>query len=131
MYVVRKTKSRFESTILIYVCGGGIELLRCTNKGKYHSVLAVHTFISIKLVHLFLCLCFLYIEQRFTRHAPLPISESRMFAELCQSPLPISEIRMFDEPRFTPLSLSLLSVYRAALYLSFFVSVFELCVELT
>ena len=50
MYVVRKTKSRFESTILIYVCGGGIELLRCTNKGKYHSVLAVHTFISIKLV---------------------------------------------------------------------------------
>ena len=51
MYVVRKTKSRFESTILIYVCGGGIELLRCTNKGKYHSVLAVHTFISIKLVY--------------------------------------------------------------------------------
>ena len=50
MYVVRKTKSRFESTILIYVCGGGIELLRCTNKGKYHSVLAVHTCISIKLV---------------------------------------------------------------------------------
>ena len=50
MYVVRKTNARSESTILIYVCGNGIELLRCIIRPKDHDMLAVHTFISIVLV---------------------------------------------------------------------------------
>ena len=50
MYVSSKIYVRSEYTILIQVCGDGIELLRCIAGVKDHIVLAVVTFIVIKLV---------------------------------------------------------------------------------
>ena len=50
MYVSSKIYVRSEYTILIQVCGDGIELLRCIAGVKDHIVLAVVTFIAIKLV---------------------------------------------------------------------------------
>ena len=59
MYVVRRANARFESSVLIYTCGGGIELLRCIHRAKDHNVLAIHTFISINLVECILIECML------------------------------------------------------------------------
>ena len=53
MYVVSKSNARSECTILIYVGGDGIELLRCITRVKDHIVLAVVTFIPIELVAVF------------------------------------------------------------------------------